>query len=560
MRSDAIKSGVFRAPHRSLLLAMGLTRQEIKRPFVAIVNSASEIIPGHVHLHAVANAAKAGVRAGGGTPIEVPCIGICDGLAMGHEGMRYSLASRELVADGIEAVVAAHRFDAMVLIPNCDKVVPGMLMAMARLDIPSIVVSGGPMMAGRFRQENVDLNTVFEAVGARLSGRMTDEDLLLLEESACPGAGSCAGMFTANSMNCLVEALGVGLPGNGTAPATSGERLRLAKMSGEAVMALLANGITPRRLLTPLAFSNAVAVDAALGASTNTVLHLCAVAREARVTLLPSDFNAVSDMTPQLCSLRPGGPFHVQDLHEDGGVPAVMKELARGGHLKTEVLTVTGQTLGSNLERVRIGTRRVVRGLDDPYQAVGGISVLAGSLAPDGAVVKRSAVSSRMLKHTGPARVFDSEENAVRALEQGDILPGDVVVIRYEGPRGGPGMREMLSPTSLIAGMGLDDRVALITDGRFSGATRGSAIGHVSPEAASGGPIALVEDGDTISIDIPGKALDLLVPEQELRRRRARWRPPEPRVRGGCLARYASAVSSASEGAAVGPCAGGDAL
>ncbi|NPV54957.1 MAG: dihydroxy-acid dehydratase [Firmicutes bacterium] len=553
MRSDMVKKGLERAPHRSLFKAMGYTDEELERPLVAVVNAASEIIPGHIHLDDIVEGVKAGIRAAGGTPVEFPAIGVCDGIAMGHEGMKYSLATRELIADSVECMVRAHGFDAVVLVPNCDKIVPGMLMAAARLDLPAIVVSGGPMLAGRYEGKNIDLNSMYEGVGAVAAGKMTGEELARMEDVACPGCGSCSGMFTANSMNCLVEALGIGLPGNGTIPAVSAARRRLAKRAGAKVMELLERGITPSMILTRAAFENALTVDMAMGCSTNTALHLPAIANEVGIRIDLDMINDISGRTPHLCSLRPAGPYHIQDLDEAGGIPAVMKELAGKGLLHLDVLTATGAPLGEVLDGApgRRADSDVIRGADRPYHMDGGLAALKGSLAPDGAIVKKSAVKDEMLVHRGPARVFDSEEDANRAIMGGAIKPGDVVVIRYEGPKGGPGMREMLGPTSVIAGMGLDDSVALITDGRFSGATRGAAIGHVSPEAAEGGPIALIRDGDIISIDIPNKRLDLEVSDAELDVRRAGWRAPEPRVKKGYLARYARIVSSASQGAVV---------
>ena len=548
MRSDVVKNGFARAPHRSLLYASGLTPEELNRPLIGIVNSYNEIVPGHVHLDRIGEAAKAGVLAAGGTPLSFNVIGVCDGIAMGHPGMRYSLPSRELIADSVETMATAHGFDGLVFIPNCDKIVPGMLMAAARLNIPAVFVSGGPMMAGRFNGADVDVKNVFEAVGEYKAGRMSDEDLAALELAACPGCGSCAGLFTANSMNCLTEALGMGLPGNGTVPAVTAARIRLAKSAGAQVMELVARGIRPRDVMTAAAFENAIAVDMALGGSTNTVLHLLAIAHAAGIDLPLDRFDRISARTPYLVKLSPSGPHHMQDLDEAGGVPAVMAELHRGELIHGDALTVTGRTVAENLDGVRRRTD-VIRPLSDPHRPDGGIAILWGNLAPAGAVVKAGAVRPEMAHHRGPARVFASEEEAMAAILGGKIQPGDVVVIRYEGPRGGPGMREMLLPTSALAGMGLDDKVALITDGRFSGATRGAAVGHVSPEAASGGPIGLVEEGDTIEIDIPGKRLELLVPDDELDRRREEWTPPPPRVSSGYLARYAAIVGDASTGA-----------
>jgi len=548
MRSDLAKKGFERAPHRSLFYADGLTPEELDRPLVGIANSYNEIVPGHIHLDKITEAVKAGVRMGGGTPLEFGVIGVCDGIAMGHPGMRQSLPSRELIADSVEIMVEAHALDGLVLVPNCDKIVPGMLMAAARLNVPAIVVSGGPMMAGRYRGQDVDVKNLFEAVGEYKAGRMTDEELRELEMTACPGCGSCAGLFTANSMNCLTEALGMGLPGNGTLLAVTAARLRLAKRAGMQVVRLIEEDIRPRDILTAAAFENGIAVDMAVGGSTNTVLHLPAIAHEAGIPLPLERFDAISSRTPYLVKLSPSGPHHLQDLDEAGGVPAVMAELLSRELLHGEARTVTGKTMAENLEGV--GRRSdIIRPADDPYRADGGIAILYGNLAPDGAVVKAAAVSPEMACHRGPARVFDGEEPALAAILGGEIRPGDVIVIRYEGPRGGPGMREMLMPTSSLAGMGLDDKVALLTDGRFSGATRGSAVGHVSPEAAAGGPIGLVEEGDEIEVDVSQKRLTLLVSEEEIARRREAWRPPPPRVSGGYLARYASLVTSASQGA-----------
>lgn len=548
MRSDLAKRGFERAPHRSLFYATGLTPEELDRALIGVVNSHNDIIPGHVHLDRVSEAVKAGVRMAGGTPLQFHVIGVCDGIAMGHPGMRHSLPSRELIADSVEAMASAHRLDGLVLIPNCDKIVPGMLMAAARLNIPAIFVSGGPMMAGRYHGQDVDLKNVFEAVGEYKAGRMSDEELHALELVACPGCGSCAGLFTANTMNCLTEALGMGLPGNGTIPAVTAARLRLAKRAGMQILNLINEGILPRDIMTQAAFENAIAVDMAIGGSTNTVLHLPAIAHEAGVPLPLERFDAASSRTPYLVKLSPSGPHHMQDLDEAGGMPAVMTELVRHNLLQGEARTVTGKTVAENLN----GARRlseVIRPADDPYRPDGGISILWGNLAPDGAVVKAGAVSPEMMHHRGPARVFENEEAALAAILGGHIQAGDVVVIRYEGPRGGPGMPEMLMATSALAGMGLDDTVALLTDGRFSGATRGAAIGHVSPEAAAGGPIALVQEGDKIELDIPNKRLTLHVCEEEMARRREGRTPPSPRVTEGYLARYAVMVTSASEGA-----------
>ena len=548
MRSDLAKRGFERAPHRSLFYATGLTPEELDRPLIGVVNSHNDIVPGHVHLDQVSEAVKAGVWMAGGTPLEFNVIGVCDGIAMGHLGMCYSLPSRELIADSVEIMAMAHRFDGLVLIPNCDKIVPGMLMAAARINIPAIVVSGGPMMAGRYQGRDVDLNTVFEGVGECQVGRLTEDELQELELTACPGCGSCSGLFTANSMNCLTEALGMGLPGNGTIPAIEAARIRLAKQAGMKILHLIREGTLPRDIMTEAAFENAVAVDMAIGGSTNTVLHLPAIAHDAGVSLPLGKFDAVSSRTPYLVKLSPSGSHHMQDFNEAGGVPAVMAELFARNLLHGHLQTVTGKTVAENLEGVR---RRsdIIRPADDPYRPDGGIAILQGNLAPDGAVVKAAAVPPEMMQHRGLARVFEDEESALDAILGGRIQDGDMIVIRYEGPRGGPGMREMLMPTSSLAGMGLDDKVALLTDGRFSGATRGAAVCHVSPEAAAGGPIGLVREGDEIELDIPNKRLTLLVSKEEMARRREDWQPPAPRVTGGYLARYAAMVTSASEGA-----------
>ncbi|WP_258358710.1 dihydroxy-acid dehydratase [Moorella sulfitireducens] len=549
MRSDVMKKGLARAPHRSLLKAMGLTGAEIERPLIGIVNAYNELIPGHIHLNTLAGAVKAGVRLAGGTPLEFPTIGVCDGLAMNHVGMKYSLASRELIADMIEVMAIAHPFDALVFIPNCDKIIPGMLMAAARLNIPAIFVSGGPMLAGRYRGKDISLSTMFEAVGATQAGKMEETELAELEECACPGCGSCAGMFTANTMNCMTEALGMALPGNGTIPAVSAARVRLAKQAGIKVMELLEKDIKPRDIMTAAAFHNAVAVDMALGGSTNTCLHLPAIAREAGVELDLHTFDAMSKRTPQICKLSPAGSQHIQDLDEAGGIPAVMKELSRHGLIDGGALTVTGKKVAENISSREVRRRDVIRSVEEPYSPEGGLAVLYGNLAPEGAVVKKGAVLPEMMQHEGPARVFNGEEEAFAAIMEQRIKPGDVVVIRYEGPRGGPGMQEMLSPTAALAGMGLDSSVALITDGRFSGASRGASIGHVSPEAAVGGPIALVEEGDIIAIDIEAGKLELKVPAEEIARRRAGWQALPPKITGGYLARYARMVGSGAKGA-----------
>ncbi|MEW6105567.1 MAG: dihydroxy-acid dehydratase [Bacillota bacterium] len=549
MPSIEAKSGPERAPHRALMKAMGYTDDEIARPWVGIVNSFNEIIPGHIHLKAIADAVKAGVRAAGGTPIEFPTIGVCDGIAMNHVGMKYSLPSRELIADSIEIMAYAHQFDALVFICNCDKIVPGMLIAAARLNLPSIFVSGGPMLSGWWGDKRVDVSSVFEAVGAVKAGLMTESELASLEETACPGCGSCAGMFTANSMNCLTEALGMGLPGHGTIPAVMAARIRLAKWAGARVMDLLRNNIRPLDILTREAFENAVTVDMALGGSTNTVLHLTAIAHEAGVPLELGIFDAISRRVPHICNMRPGGPSNLEDLHRAGGVQAVMKVLDGGGLIHRDCMTVTGRTVGENIANVHVANSDTIRPLDNPFHKEGGIAILQGSLAPNGCVVKQSAVRQEMLFHRGRSRVFDSEEQATDAILSGRISPGDVVVIRYEGPRGGPGMREMLVPTSALAGMGLDSTVALVTDGRFSGATRGASIGHVSPEAAAGGPIAVVQEGDEIEIDIPHRKINLCVSPNELAQRLASWTPPEPGFKKGYLARYSRFVSSGDKGA-----------
>ena len=549
MRSDIIKKGIERAPHRSLFKAMGYTDEEIQRPLIGVVNSVNEIVPGHIHLDKIAEAVKTGIRMAGGTPVEFGCIGICDGIAMGHEGMKYSLASRELIADSCESMAIAHSFDGMVFIPNCDKIVPGMLMAAARVDVPSIFISGGPMLSINKNGTQLDLNSVFEAVGSFKVEAITEEDVAEYENNACPGCGSCSGMFTANSMNCLTEVLGMGLPGNGTVPAVYAERIRLAKQAGMKIMELVEKDIKPSDILVPEAFENALAVDMALGCSTNSVLHLPAIAHEAGVELNLEMINTISSRVPNLCKLAPSGPYHVQDLYMAGGVQAVMKELTKQNLLHLELITVTCKTVDENVENVEVKDTDVIRPIDNPYSPTGGIAVLKGNIAPNGAVVKRSAVANEMLKHTGPARVFNSEDEAIDAIYGGRINKGDVVIIRYEGPKGGPGMREMLGPTSAIAGMGLDKDVALITDGRFSGASRGASIGHVSPEAMEGGPIAAVKDGDIITIDIPDGKLNVNLSKQQLEERMVEWKAPEPRIKKGYLARYSRLVSSADKGA-----------
>jgi dihydroxy-acid dehydratase len=549
MRSDRMKKGIEKAPHRSLFKAMGYTDEELEMPIVGVVNSANEIVPGHIHLDIISGAVKAGIRMAGGTPVEFPTIGVCDGIAMNHEGMKYSLASRELIADSIEVMAIAHPFDGLVLIPNCDKIIPGMLMAALRLNIPAVVISGGPMLTGKSGEREIDLISVFEAVGGVKAGRITEEELKVMEDNACPGCGSCSGMFTANSMNCLTEAIGLGLPGNGTIPAVQAARTRLAKKAGMKVVELIKKDIKPRDIATPVAFRNAIAVDMALGCSTNTVLHVPAIAHEAEIDIALDIFNEISEKTPHLCSMSPAGPNHLQDLNSAGGVMAVMKELSKNGLIDDTGLTVTGNILKESLENAEVLNHDVIRPVDNPHSKEGGIAILKGNLAPEGAVVKQSGVAPEMLKSQGTARVFNSEEEAVEAIFEGRITAGDVVVIRYEGPKGGPGMREMLTPTSAIVGMGLDKEVSLITDGRFSGGTKGAAIGHISPEAAEGGTIAMIEDGDTIEIDIPEKAITLKVDEQELSRRKNRWQPPEPKIKKGYAYRYSRQVTSASTGA-----------
>ncbi len=547
MNSDKVKAGVEHAPHRSLLKADGYNDEQMRRPFVGVVNSFNEVAPGHMHLQTIARAVKDGVLAAGGTPMEFNTIGVCDGIAMGHDGMHFSLSSRELIADTIECMVKAHCFDALVFIPNCDKIVPGMLMAAMRLNLPCIFVSGGPMLSINQR----DLNTVFEAVGARKANLINDEELAEIEGSSCPGCGSCSGMFTANSMNCLTEVLGLGLPGNGTIPAVYAERVRLAKTAGMQVMKLLAEDIRPRDIITPAAFENALTTDMALGCSTNSALHLLAIAHEADITLDLHMINEISEKTPNLCHLAPAGHHHMQDLLEAGGISAVLKQLLDAGMIHGECKTVTGKTVAENVARAVNRNPEVIRPLDNPYTKTGGLAVLFGNLAPNGAIVKRSAVKPEMLVNTGTAKCFDSEEEAIAAIYAGKIVPGDIVVIRYEGPAGGPGMREMLSPTSAIVGMKLDTTVALLTDGRFSGASCGAAIGHISPEAAAGGPIAYIKDGDKIAIDIPNYSLKLLVSDEEMEERKKTMKIREPKKLTGYLKRYAKNVSSADKGAIV---------
>ncbi|GKU26397.1 dihydroxy-acid dehydratase [Clostridium folliculivorans] len=549
MRSDVVKKGVERTPHRSLFKAAGFTDEEIDRPLIGIVTSHNEIIPGHTHLDKVVEAVKKGVLLAGGTPIEFPVIGICDGIAMGHIGMKYSLASREIIADSVECMTNAHGFDGLVLIPNCDKIVPGVIMGALRLNVPSVVVSGGPMLAGKFKGKDVSLSTVFEAVGAHSSGKMSTCDLKELEEKACPTCGSCSGMYTANSMNCLSEVLGLALPGNGTIPAVYSERIRLAKHAGMKILDLVKADIKPRDIVNERSIRNALTVDMALGCSTNSVLHLAAIANEAKVEFDLDKVNEISSVTPNLCKLAPAGGHHIEDLYWAGGIKSVMKELAKLDLLDLSCVTASGLTQGQIVEAASEADHSVVKSVENPYSKTGGIAVLRGNLALDGAVVKRSAVVEEMMVHEGPARVFDSEEDTIEAILGGKINKGDVVVIRYEGPKGGPGMREMLSPTSALAGMGLDKNVALITDGRFSGATRGAAIGHVSPEAYEGGLIALVEEGDKILVDIQNGKLELQVSTEEIEARREKWVLPEPKIKEGYLSRYARLVSSASAGA-----------
>ena len=549
MRSDAVRKGMQQAPHRSLFNALGMTEEEMNKPLVGIVSSYNEIVPGHMNLDKIVEAVKLGVAMGGGTPVVFPAIAVCDGIAMGHVGMKYSLVTRDLIADSTECMAMAHQFDALVMVPNCDKNVPGLLMAAARLNIPTVFVSGGPMLAGHVKGCKTSLSSMFEAVGAYAAGKMTEEDVKEYENKTCPTCGSCSGMYTANSMNCLTEVLGMGLKGNGTIPAVYSERLRLAKRAGMQVMELLKQNIRPRDIMTKEAFLNALTVDMALGCSTNSMLHLPAIAHEAGVELNPEMANAISEKTPNLCHLAPAGYHYIEELNEAGGVYAVMNELNKLGLLHTECMTATGKTVGENIKGCVNKNPEIIRPVENPYSKTGGIAVLKGNLAPDTAVVKRSAVVPEMQVHEGPARVFDCEEDAIEAIRGGKIVAGDVVVIRYEGPKGGPGMREMLNPTSAIAGMGLGSSVALITDGRFSGASRGASIGHVSPEAAEGGPIALVEEGDLIRINIPEHKLELAVSDEELARRKAAWTPREPKVTTGYLKRYAKMVSSANKGA-----------
>ena len=549
MKSDNVKKGMQQAPHRSLFNALGFTKEEMDKPLVGIVSSYNEIVPGHMNLDKIVNAVKMGVAEAGGVPVVFPAIAVCDGIAMGHIGMKYSLVTRDLICDSTECMVLAHQFDALVMVPNCDKNVPGLLMAAARVNVPTVFVSGGPMLAGHVKGKKRSLSSMFEAVGSYAAGTMSEEDVCEYEEKVCPTCGSCSGMYTANSMNCLTEALGMGLQGNGTIPAVYSERIRLAKHAGMAVMEMYKKDIRPRDIMTKEAILNALTVDMALGCSTNSMLHLPAIAHEVGFDFDISFANEISEKTPNLCHLAPAGPTYMEDLNEAGGVYAVMNELSELGLLNLDCMTVTGKTVGENIKGVENKDPEVIRPLDNPYSKTGGLAVLKGNLAPDGGVVKRSAVAEEMMVHEGPARVFDCEEDAIAAIKGGKIVEGDVVVIRYEGPKGGPGMREMLNPTSAIAGMGLGSSVALITDGRFSGASRGASIGHVSPEAAVGGPIALIEEGDIIAIDIPNMKLDVKVSEEELEARRTKWQPREPKVTSGYLARYASMVTSGNRGA-----------
>lgn len=549
MKSDSVKKGMQQAPHRSLFNALGMTEEEMERPLIGIVSSYNEIVPGHMNLDKIVDAVKMGVAMAGGTPVMVPAIAVCDGIAMGHIGMKYSLVTRDLVADSTECLARAHAFDALVMVPNCDKNVPGLLMAAARINIPTVFVSGGPMLAGRVQGHKTSLSSMFEAVGAYTAGKMTEEDVKEYEQKACPTCGSCSGMYTANSMNCLTEVLGMGLKGNGTIPAVYSERLKLAKHAGMAVMDLLKKNICPRDIMSEKAFRNALTMDMALGCSTNSMLHLPAIAHEAGVDLNLELANEISAKTPNLCHLAPAGPTYIEDLNEAGGIYAVMNEISKLGLLELDCITATGKTVGENIKGCVNKDPEVIRPVENPYSSTGGIAILKGNLAPDSAVVKRSAVAPEMLKHEGPARVFDCEEDAIEAIKGGKIVAGDVVVIRYEGPKGGPGMREMLNPTSAIAGMGLGSTVALITDGRFSGASRGASIGHTCPEAAVGGPIALVEEGDIISIDIDNHRLDVKVSDEEMAARKEKWQPRKPLVTSGYLARYAAMAAPASRGA-----------
>lgn len=549
MRSDAVTKGMQQAPHRSLFHALGLTEEEMEKPLIGIVSSYNEIVPGHMNIDKIVEAVKLGVAMAGGTPIVFPAIAVCDGISMGHLGMKYSLVTRDLIADSTEAMAMAHAFDALVMVPNCDKNVPGLLMAAARVNIPTVFVSGGPMLAGRVKGQKTSLSSMFEAVGAYAAGKMSEEDVKEYEKKACPTCGSCSGMYTANSMNCLTEVLGMGLKGNGTIPAVYSERIQLAKHAGMQVMEMLRKNIRPRDIMTKEAFENALTMDMALGCSTNSMLHLPAIAHEAGVELNVDIANEISARTPNLCHLAPAGHTYIEELNEAGGIYAVMNEISKKGVLHLDCMTVTGKTVGENIKDCVNKNPEVIRPIENPYSQTGGIAILKGNLAPNSAVVKRSAVAEEMMVHEGPARVFDCEEDAIKAIKGQNIKAGDVVVIRYEGPKGGPGMREMLNPTSAIAGMGLGSSVALITDGRFSGASRGASIGHVSPEAAVGGPIALVEEGDIIKINIPENKLELLVSEEELAKRKKNWKPKQPEITTGCLARYASLVTSAERGA-----------
>ena len=547
--SDNVTKGVEKAPMRSLFYAMGYTKEELERPLIGVVSAHSEIVPGHIHLDKITEAVKAGVRMAGGTPIMVPAIGVCDGIAMGHEGMKYSLPSRELIADSVETMAKAHQFDGLVLVPNCDKIVPGMVMGACRINIPSIVCSGGPMMSGLVNGEETSLSKMFEAVGSRKAGLIDDQGLCEFEENVCPGCGSCSGMYTANSMNCLCEAIGIGLPGNGTVPAVTGKRVMLAKRAGMAIMNLVEKNICPRDIINEKSVRNALTCDMALGCSSNTVLHLLAIANEAGVKVDLNMFNEVSSVTPNLCHLAPAGSTHMHDLNNAGGIQAVLAELNKKNLIDTTAICANGHTVAENIDGKRILNNNAIRSIDNPYSETGGLAILFGNVAPEGAVVKRSAVAPEMLKHTGPARVFDSEDEAILAIYNGDIHDGDVVVIRYEGPKGGPGMREMLNPTSALAGMKLDKTVALITDGRFSGASRGASIGHVCPEAAAGGNIGLIQEGDIIEIDIPKYRINVQLSDEELEARRAAWSAPAPKVTSGWLARYAKLVGPSSKGA-----------
>ncbi len=553
MRSDRMKKGIEKAPHRSLFSAVGMLPEELERPIIGIANSASDLIPGHIHLQRIAQAVKDGVRLAGGTPFEFSTIGICDGIAMNHEGMKYSLGSRELIADSVEVMGKAYPFDGLVLIPNCDKIIPGMIMAALRLNIPAVLVSGGPMLAGRFKGRSIDLITVFEGVGKVASGAMTEEELADLEECACPGAGSCSGMFTANSMNCLSEALGIALPGNGTIPAVHAQRIRLAKKAGKAVVDLVEKQLLPRQIITSEAFRNAITVDMAFGGSSNTALHLPAIAHEAGLQLPLELFDRIAETTPHICYMSPAGPHHLEDLNEAGGVFGIMSELAKKGLIDGKCRTVEGHTVGELIAQAHVENPEVIRPLDNPYRPRGGLAILKGSLAPGGAIVKVAGVADSMRRFAGRARVFESEEATMSAIMEGQVKPGDAVIVRYEGPKGGPGMREMLTPTSVLCGKGLDLDCALITDGRFSGGTRGLCIGHVSPEAAEGGPVALVRDGDRIEIDLDKKSLDLMVSADEMAKRRQAWKRPEPNIKEGYMARYAQMVTGAASGAVFKP-------